>query len=114
MDKAKRKDLLNSYKNRTIIGGVYCIKCSGNQRMWIRSTTDMEGSRNRALFSLKMKGAPEPAMLRECTEYGWESFSFIMLEELKKKKTQTEKEFADDISTLLEIWLEKYEHGDLE
>ena len=114
MDKAKRKDLLNSYKNRTIIGGVYCIKCSGNQRMWIRSTTDMEGSRNRVMFSLKMKGAPEPAMLRECTEYGWESFSFIMLEELKKKKTQTEKEFADDISTLLEIWLEKYEHGDLE
>lgn len=114
MDKAKRKDLLNSYKNRTIIGGVYCIKCSGNQRTWIRSTTDMEGARNRVMFSLKMKGAPEPAMLHECNEYGWESFSFIVLEELKKKEDQKEKEFADDIATLLEIWLEKYEHGDLE
>lgn len=112
MDKEKRRELISSYKNRAVIGGIYCIKCSGNQRIWIRSTTDMEGSRNRVMFSLKMKNAPEPAMLRECNEYGWESFSFVVLEELKKSEAQTEKEFASDVNALLEIWLEKYEHSE--
>ena len=114
MNKEKRKELINSYKNRAVTGGVYCVKCSGSKRLWIRSTTDMEGARNRVLFSLKMKGAPEPAMQSACNEYGWESFSFVVLEELKKAETQTEKEFASDVDTLLEIWLEKYAHGDLQ
>lgn len=114
MDKDKRKALQNAYKNRSVVGGVYCVKCSGNGRIWLRSTTDMEGAKNRVLFSLKMKGAPEPSMLRECSEYGWESFSFAVIEELKKKEDQTDKEFADDIATLLEIWTEKYERGELE
>lgn len=113
MDKDKRKELQNAYKNRTVTGGVYCIRCSGNQRVWLRSTTDIEGMRNRVLFSLKMKGAPEPAMLSECNEYGWDSFSFTVLEELKKGDIQTDKEFADDVAALLEVWLEKYERGEL-
>lgn len=112
MDKGKRKELANAYKNRTMVGGVYCIRCSGNQRTWIRSTTDLEGARNRVLFSLKMKSAPEPSMLRECNEYGWESLSFTVLEELKKEEAQTDREFADDIATLLEIWLERYAQGE--
>ncbi len=114
MDKAKRKELQNAYKNRTVIGGIYYIKCSGNQRIWLRSTVNMEGTKNRVLSSQKLKGAPEPAMLRECNEYGWESFSFVVLEELKKEDNQTDKEFADDIATLLEMWTEKYECGELE
>ncbi|MDO5562635.1 MAG: GIY-YIG nuclease family protein [Synergistaceae bacterium] len=114
MDKGKRKGLQSAYKNRTVTGGIYYVKCSGNQRIWIRSTTDIEGTRNKVMFSLKMKGPPEPAMLRECSEYGWESFSFGVLEELKKKEAQTDKEFADNIATLLEIWLEKYERGEID
>lgn len=114
MNKDKRKELQNAYKNRNLTGGVYCIKCSGNQRTWIRSAVDLEGAKNRVMFSLKMKGSPEPSMSRECAEYGYESFSFIVLEELKKEETQTEQEFADDIAALLEIWTEKYENGDID
>ena len=113
MDKDKKRELIDSYKNRTITGGVYCIQCSGNQRRWIKSTTDMAGSKSRFLYAVQTKSCPGPAMLRECTAYGIGSFSFVILEELVKKETQTAAEFADDINTLYELWLEKYKHEDL-
>ena len=107
MDNQKRKELMDAYKNRTIIGGVYCIECGGNNRKWLRSTVDMQGSKNRFLSSVKLKGCLEPSMNREWKEYGSESFSFTCLEELKKGETQSDKEFADDVKALYEMWLEK-------
>jgi hypothetical protein len=39
--------------------------------------------------------------------YGASSFSFEILEEIHKKETQSDREFADDVATLLELWTEK-------
>lgn len=109
MDKNSRKKLKEQYKNRRAIGGVYCIKCSGNGRMLIKSTKDMEGQKNRFKFSLSMNLCPEPVLSTEWNKYGANSFSFIILEEIKKGETQTDSEFSDDIDVLLEMWLEKQE-----
>lgn len=113
MDAAKRKELKNAYKTRTITGGIFCIECNGNHRKWIRSATDLEGSKNRFMFAVNIGGCPEPSMSREWTQYGTGSFSFTVLEELKKGETQSAEEFAADIDALYEIWLEKSEQGDL-
>jgi hypothetical protein len=113
MDTAKRRELKNEYKNKTVIGGVYCILCNGNQRRWIRSTTDLKGAQNRFDFAVSTRSAPEPAMLQAVNDYGIAAFSFVVLEELQKVKTQSAQEFADDIDTLYNLWLEKYENEDL-
>lgn len=88
-------------------GGIYCIKCNGSGHLWIRSTKDISGQRNKYAFFMSTNTCPEPGMLSDWKQYGAQSFSFIILEELKKGETQSEKEFADDIRTLYDIWNEK-------
>ena len=46
-------------------------------------------------------------MRTEWNQFGAASFSFAVLEELKKGELQTEEEFAKDIQTLFEMWQQK-------
>lgn len=107
MEKFSKRELKEQYKNRAVIGGVYCIKCNGNGRTWIKSTKNMTGQKNRIEFSISANSCPEPDMFREWEQYGAESFSFIILEEIKKGETQTEREFTNDINLLYDMWIEK-------
>ncbi len=107
MEKLSKKELKEQYKNRTVTGGVYCIKCDDNGHMWMKSTKDLEGQKNRLAFSISTNSCPEPDMLTEWNQYGANSFSFVVLEDMKKGETQTEREFTNDIELLLEMWIEK-------
>lgn len=113
MEKLIKKKLKEQYKNRTVTGGVFCIKCNGNGRMWIKFTKDMEGQKNRLAFSISTNSCPEPSMLDEWNLYGARSFSFVVLEDMKKGEMQTEGEFTNDIELLLEMWIEKQQQEDL-
>lgn len=107
----RRKELKNLYKSRAMIGGVYRISCSGNGRVWIKSAKNLQEQQNRFRFFISGNYCPEPGMRAEWKQYGAESFSLTVLEELKKGETQTEAEFARDIETLHEIWMQKQEEG---
>lgn len=107
MEKLSKKELKENYKNNTVIGGVYYIKCNDNGRTWIKSTKNMPGQKNRYEYSISTNTCPEPSMCVEWNKYGANSFSFVVLEEIKKGETQTDREFSDDIKVLLEMWIEK-------
>jgi hypothetical protein len=108
MERLSKKEIKEQYKNRTLTGGIYCIKCSGNGRAWIKATNDIEGQRNKFHFFVSTDSCPEPTMRPDWLQYGAEAFSFSVLEKLEKGETQTDKEFADDIQALYEMWLENY------
>lgn len=112
MDKSKRKEMMDAYKKREQIGGIYCVTCSGNNRKWIISTVDLESRRNRFDFAVKMNGCPDPPMRNEWLKYGTASFSFTVLAELKKKDDQSSEEFAKEVKDFYELWLEQEKQGD--
>jgi exosome complex RNA-binding protein Rrp4 len=93
---------------------VYCVRCGGNGRVWIKSTKNMTGQRNSFQFSQSNGLCPSPEMRLEWHEYGKESFVMTVLEELEKKETQTDAQFADELAVLLEMWREKLEQDALE
>lgn len=107
MENLSKKALKEQYKSRTIIGGVYRITCSGTGESWLRAATDIKGAANRYEFFSSTDTCPEPSMAKAWNQFGPSSFSFEIMEELKKKETQTDQEFSQDIDTLLEIWMEK-------
>ncbi|WMI79990.1 GIY-YIG nuclease family protein [Anaerotignum sp. MB30-C6] len=106
MKENSKKALKEKYKNKVTVGGVYCVKCSENKNIWLRSTTDMQSSKNRFAFSVSTKTFPEACMIEAWNQFGPPAFSFEILEEIQKKEVQTEQEFSEDVATLLEIWTE--------
>ena len=84
-----KKALREKYLNRDIFGGVYKIRCQGSGNSWIRATTDLKGAENRFNFSKNMNTCIEHQMRADWQTYGGPSFTFEILESLKKKETQT-------------------------
>lgn len=109
-----RKELKRLYKSRPAVGGVYCVKCSRNGRVWIKATKNMAGQLNSFRFSLSNGLCPSPELRTEWCKYGNESLTFTVLEELEKNETQTNAQFLNDIAALLEMWQEKQEQHSLE
>ena len=109
MDKQSKKVLKEQYKSMLEVGGVYCIKCSAAGRSWVKATTNMQGAKNRFEFLALTNHCPETSMIEVWKQFGADAFSFEVLEEIKKKETQTSCEFSEDVNTLLEIWIEKLE-----
>lgn len=107
METAKRNELKKAYRGRTPVGGIYCIRCQGNQRQWIKSTKDLASQQNKFAFALSIQSCPEPCMRAEWAQYGGQTFTFTVLDPLSRKEDQTEQEFGEDIALLLALWTEK-------
>jgi hypothetical protein len=113
MDRQNKKELLTSYKERKIIGGVCAIKNTINGKMLVSAVVNLEGYKNRYEFSKSVGGCIHPKLKNDWEEYGADAFNFEVLEELEKSETQTEKEFGEDLKVLEEHFLEKVGVGKL-
>jgi hypothetical protein len=111
MNPQNKKDLIAAYKQRTQIGGIYAVTNTETGKSLVLASADIGGIRKRYEFSAMMGGCFHPKLQQDANRYGSASFSFSVLEELEKKSTQTDREFADDLDVLLSMWLEKYDPG---
>lgn len=111
MNAEQRRRLKDGYKSKQTVGGVYAIICSGNQHRLVKSSVDIGGIKNRFGFAQAIKSCPDPAVRGEWTQYGPDSLSLVVLEELQKKEDQTDREFAEEVELLREMWLDKAAQG---
>lgn len=98
-----KKNLINQYKSRTKIGGVYAIKNNLLNKWYVDATPDLAAAENRFNFF----GSTQMKVEQDYKAQKGEGFTFEVLEELKKGETQSDKEFKADLTLLKNIWLEK-------
>lgn len=109
MEQSRKKEIIAAYKQKEVTGGVYAIACIPADRIWIKGDLDLQGAANRFNFAVTINSCVLPKMQADWSAHGPKAFTFEVLEEMKKKETQTLAEFRQDVATLEELWREKYD-----
>ena len=102
-----RKEILTQYKERDIIGCVYLIKNTLNNKLLLEASTDLQSVRNRFEFAQKTGSCINPKLQKDWSEHGNGVFVLEILEELAKGNAQTDAGFRADVDFLKEIWFDK-------
>lgn len=113
MKPQNKKDLLAAYKQRKQTGGIYAVTNTKTGRMLVLASADIGGIQKRYEFAEMTGGCFHPKLQRDAEIYGNGAFAFSVLETLEKKETQTDREFQNDLETLLSMRLEQYEKQQL-
>ncbi|QDS37588.1 GIY-YIG nuclease family protein [Brevibacillus brevis] len=100
-----REELKQLYKESKTQAGVYQIKNTQNQKIWISATRNLK-TMNGKLFTLKIGSHINKQLQREWNEYGEEAFVFEVLEVLKKKEDGYFDE-KDALKKLEQKWLDQ-------
>jgi hypothetical protein len=83
-----RKAAIAAYKEIKPERGVFAMRCSATNSVWVDSTPDLRAAQNRMWSSLRFAGAhTEKTMLAEFEAHGQDTFSFEVLEQLKEDVT---------------------------
>ena len=107
MEKEERRAAAAAFKARRRVGGVYCIKNTGNGKLLLAGSTDLNGSENRFRFEQMTDSCFDSALASDWKQYGAKAFAFEVLETLEQNEDQEQAEFAEDIAVLLDFWLER-------
>jgi hypothetical protein len=111
-DKKTKKELLAQYKEREIVGGVYAITNTLNNKLFLEATTDLQKSKNRFDFAQKTDSCVHTKLQSDWSQQGGGQFAFEVLDELKKDEAQTMEEFKVDVGVLKKMWFDKLSDRD--
>ena len=80
MDKSRRKELTDQYKERPKALGVFAVRCAVSGEVWVSASRKLDTQQNGLFFSLRSGSLPNAAMLAAYKAHGAESFSYEVLE----------------------------------
>lgn len=101
----RKRELKQQYKETKIEAGVYQIKNTKNNKVFIESTNNLKTINGRE-FMLKMGGHPSRELQQEWNTFGAEAFVFEVLETLPEKP-EGYYSVKDALKKLEEKWMEK-------
>jgi len=79
----RRKEIIKEFKERKVPRGVFAVRCTATGRAWVDSSMNLEASRNRAWFSLRLGSHDNKRLQAEWNARGEEEFEYVVLETLK-------------------------------
>ena len=107
MNETQKNELKAQYKEREVVGGVYAIRNTRNNRVYLDAASDLRSIRNRFDFAVSTGSCVNVALQADWSAHGADAFAFEVLEEIVKGETQTAKEFRADVALLKDLWRDK-------
>lgn len=86
--------------------GVFQIRNTVNEKLFVGSTMDLSAMFNRIRFQLYAGAHPNKALEADWMRYGTGRFEFEILEEVFSREDPSY-DYAADLETLEDLWLEK-------
>lgn len=102
-NKQRKKEMINAYKNREMVGGVCMLKNVESNKILLDATTDIQGSLNRFQFAKMTDSTLYSSTAEDWKTFGKEAFTYEVLEQIAKEETQTYEEFRKEVTLLKEM-----------
>ena len=93
----------NAYKQMKFRAGIFQIKNLKNNKLFLKTSTDLDRAFNSDQFQLKLGSHKNKELQNDWNTYGSDNFEFGVFDELKSKETATESEIKTDLKELLEL-----------
>lgn len=103
MDKTRKKELIEAYKNRCPEMGVIAIRCRETGESFLGASRDVPADFNSARAKLGLGGHPNKRLSALWEEYGEEGFDFVVLEPLECKDPT--KDYGPELEEMRELLL---------
>jgi len=102
-----RKELREEYKQRKYRMGVFQIKNSLNNKIFVSSSQDLDAIWHAQKLQLNVGIHPNSELQKDWKESGTDNFTFDILEMLKQNDDEKPQEFEKELKSLEEIIVEE-------
>ncbi|OAS21597.1 GIY-YIG nuclease family protein [Paenibacillus oryzisoli] len=114
LDKQQKKELATNYKQTFRAMGVYQIRNTQNNKIFVNGSMDLDGMRNRLEFCKQMNTNTFNELQKDWTTFGGQVFVFEVLDRIEPRDeimldAADLKSYRTEVDALLELWLEKLE-----
>jgi hypothetical protein len=80
MEKQRRRDIINDYKEKKVAKGVFAVRCAPSGQTWLGLSRNLDAQQNSIWFSLRIGSHRNKAMQAAWKEHGEAAFELSIVE----------------------------------
>src|SRR5918997_1918476 len=85
MTRGDRKAAVAAYKDHKTVSGIYAVRCSASDQVWVGAAPNLDTVQNRIWFSLRHGNNSFRTLQTAWAEHGADAFTFEFLERLDEE-----------------------------
>ncbi|MFM9923077.1 GIY-YIG nuclease family protein [Variovorax sp. H27-G14] len=102
-----RRALTRQYKDSVRPAGVFVVRNTSSQRVYVAGSLDVEGAMNRARFELNLRSHRNKALQHDWLAQGPAHFCIEVIDRVKERPDDPAFDRADELQKLLALWQEE-------
>lgn len=101
-----KKELKNEYKQKKFQIGIFQIRNTINNKIFVESSTDLIAIWNRQKFQLNMGSHHNSELQKDWIKFGGDKFNYEILEEIEQKENNSTN-YSKEVKELEKMYIEE-------